>query len=103
MSVEVRRDAARRGVGVEMSLEVVHPHPDAEIMSAVRAGRILSMHRNRVVAMIQAGELPGWREAGRWMIPRRAIDELIARAYAEMAERKRLHQERKLAELQGKR
>jgi excisionase family DNA binding protein len=44
------------------------------------AARLLAMSRSAAYAAIRAGQIPAIRVAGKWRIPRAALDRLLARA-----------------------
>jgi excisionase family DNA binding protein len=45
---------------------------------ATRAALLLGVSRERVVRMVQTGELGGGQIGGRWMVERRALRALLA-------------------------
>jgi excisionase family DNA binding protein len=44
------------------------------------AARLLAMSRSAAYAAIRSGQLPSVRVAGKWRIPRAALERLLARA-----------------------
>jgi len=50
------------------------------------AARLLSMSRSAAYAAIRSGQLPSVRVAGKWRIPRAALERLLAQAMPDESE-----------------
>lgn len=64
------------------------------IVSASEASRLMQTDRHKVLAMLDRGELPGYREGKNWKIPLRLLNAYIEnRAIKESKERRKIYEE----------
>ena len=71
--------AAVREVIAQLEATVVLPAPSSSLLTVVEAARELRVSRSRVFALLAAGELEGVRIGRARCVPRRSIDEFLAR------------------------
>lgn len=48
-----------------------------QILTAEEAARLLNVHVKKVYAMARAGTLPGTKATGKWLFPRRLLEEWV--------------------------
>lgn len=66
----------------------------AIVVSATEASRLLLTDPHTVLAMLDRGELPGYREGRNWKIPLSLLNAYIEnRAIEESKERRKIHEE----------
>ena len=72
-----------------MEVGVETPKSEFVFVKPVRAAKLLDMSKSKIYEMIQRGEIPCVRLGGCLRIPVSALDDLVAKAMGEKAERLR--------------